>query len=217
MLKRIVSVIWVVGLFGLLFWLYTANGQALQEAISSHPVGGIWIGCALIVASQVLAPLSGFPVFALLAKSYGLPTAVIALYAAYLTSSTANFWIARQYGAPVVAKIVGEAGIERAVGWLNSRSMLYVALSRVLGYYYHDIISYAWGMTKVRFWPYFATTSTVTLLPLAAEYAVLSHIALDDARGLVVFYIAMLAISLIFVGAWFLFQRLRRTRGATPD
>jgi uncharacterized membrane protein YdjX (TVP38/TMEM64 family) len=209
MLRRIISIAWVLALFGLLFWLYTENGQSLQDAISDYPVGGLWIGFVLIVASQVLAPLSGFPVFAILAKSYGLSTAVMILYAAYVVSSTVNFWIARRYGMPIVARIIGEAGIERAIGWLNSRSILYIGLSRVLGYYYHDIISYAWGLTKVKFWPYFSTTLIVTLLPLAAEYAVLSRIELDDVRGLLVFYGAMLAISVIFVGAWLIFQRIR--------
>lgn len=212
MARRALSIVWAVGLFCLLIWLYTTNGQNLQDAISNQPAAGLWIGFALIIGSQILAPLSGFPIFAILAKSYGLGTAVVVLYASYAVSSVVNFWIARRYGVPIVAKIVGASRIEQAVGWLDHRSALYVGLSRILGYYYHDIISYAWGLTQVKFRRYFAITLFVTLLPLAAEYAVLRNISLDSIRGLAIFYLAMLGVSLAFVVGWFIFQRVREKR-----
>ena len=160
------------------------------------------------------APLTGFPVFAILAKIYGLPVAACTLYACYALSSAINFHIARRFGAPVVERILGAGSVKRALPWLDGRSTLYVSLTRILGYYYHDVISYGWGLTSVSFGRYYLTTLIATLVPLGVEYAVLSQIPLDDVRGLIYFYVAMLAVTVGFLAVWFAFTRARQQPAA---
>lgn len=197
--------------FAALLWLFTTYGSRFEQIAQENVELGVALGFALLLASQVAAPLTGFPVFAIIAKIYGLPIAACTLFACYAFSSAINFYIARRFGAPVVNRILGAGKIERALGWLDSRSVLYVSLTRILGYYYHDLFSYAWGMTTVSFARYYLTTLIATLIPLAVEYAVLSQIPLDDVRGLIYFYAAMIAVTLAFLAAWIVFIRVRRS------
>lgn len=210
MLRQLIVAAWVVITFGVLLWLFTAYGGSFEQIARDNPFLGVALGLALLLASQVAAPLTGFPIFAILAKIYGLPVAACTLYACYALSSAINFHIARAFGAPVVDRILGAGKVERALGWLDGRSILYVSLTRILGYYYHDVISYAWGLTNVGFVRYYLTTLVATLIPLAVEYAVLSRIPLDDVRGLIYFYVAMIAVTVAFLAAWVMFTRTRR-------
>lgn len=214
--RHLLSAAWIIITFAGLLWLFTAYGADFEQIAQDNIAFGVALGLALLVASQVAAPLTGFPVFAIIAKLYGLPIAAGTLYAAYVLSSAINFQIARRLGAPVVECILGPGTAKRALGWLDNRSSVYVSLTRVLGYYYHDIFSYAWGLTSVSFTRYYVTTLIATLIPVGVEYLVLSRIPLDDVRGLIYFYVAMIAVTIAFLAAWFVFMLVRRRSASTP-
>ena len=210
MLKRVLPLLWLIAGIGFLFWLYSSNASSFDTLARHNPETGPAIGFVLIVASQVVAPLTGFPIFVALAKIYGLTAACIILYLGFCTSGALNFFIARQYGAPFVGRMVGENMLHRSRVWLHEQSVLYVTLSRILGYYYHDIFSYGWGLTSISFKRYYGVTLIATLIPLIIEYIILSRISLENPRGLLIFYAAMIGIAVSFLGAWALFQLYRR-------
>jgi len=210
MRRHWISAAWAIITLTALLWLFTVYGARFDDIAQENTELGVALGLALLVASQVAAPLTGFPVFAILAKIYGLPIAAGSLYLAYALSSAINFQIARRFGAPLVDRIIGADSVKSARVWLDRRSAIYISLTRVLGYYYHDVISYGWGLTAVGFGRYYVTTLVATLIPLTVEYMVLSSIPLNDVRGLIYFYVAMIAVTLVFVVAWFLFTRTRR-------
>jgi uncharacterized membrane protein YdjX (TVP38/TMEM64 family) len=84
-----------------------------------------------------------------------------------------------------------------------------VALSRVLGYYYNDAISYIWGVTDIGFRRYYAVSVGATVIPAAIEYAIVSQISLESPRGLVLFYLSLFALSGVSLIAWFLVRRFK--------
>ena len=131
----ILRAIWLAVSLGLLFWLFNANASNFEASARDNQAAGLLLGLSLIVASHIVAPLTGFAVFISMAKIYGLPNAVAILYTAYCISSAANFFIARALGKPIVENLIGKDNVDRTVAALNGRSLLYVSLSRILGYY----------------------------------------------------------------------------------
>jgi uncharacterized membrane protein YdjX (TVP38/TMEM64 family) len=207
--RAIASVIWLAAGLALLLWLYSAGGERSADIAKIHPLLGLFAGYGLVVISQIAAPLSGFAIVVGMAKIYGLPAAMGMLYLAYLTTFAVNFILARRFGRPVVLAVLGHAKLSRFGDLTANPRALYVALSRVLGYYYNDAISYIWGVTDIGFRRYYAVSVGATVIPAAIEYAIVSQISLESPRGLVLFYLSLFALSGVSLIAWFLVRRFK--------
>jgi len=207
--RAIASVIWLAAGLALLLWLFSAGGDRSADIARTHPLLGLLAGYGLVVISQIAAPLSGFAVVVGMAKIYGLPAAMGMLYFAYLTTFAVNFLLARRFGRPLVLALLGHAKLSRFSDLTANPRPVYVALSRVLGYYYNDAISYIWGVTDIGFRRYYAVSIGATVIPAAIEYAIVSRISLESPRGLVLFYLSLFALSGVSLIAWFMFRRFR--------
>ncbi len=207
--RAIVSALWLVAGLALLLWLFSAGGERSAEIARVHPFLGLLTGYGLVVISQIAAPLSGFAVVVGMAKIYNLPAAMGMLYLAYLTSFAVNFALARRFGRPLVLSLLGAAKLSRFSDLTATPRLRYVALSRVFGYYYNDAISYIWGVTDIGFRRYYAVSLASTVVPAAIEYAIVSQISLESPKGLLLFYLALFALSGVLLIAWFLVRRFR--------
>lgn len=207
--RAIASAIWLVAGLALLLWLFSAGGERAADIARTHPLLGLLTGYGLVVISQIAAPLSGFAVVVGMAKIYGLPAAMGMLYLAYLTSFAANFALARRFGRPLVLAILGAANLSKFTDLTSKPRPLYVALSRVFGYYYNDAISYIWGVTDIGFRRYYAVSLAATVPPAAIEYAIVSRISLESPKGLLLFYLSLFALSGVLLAAWFLVRRFK--------
>ncbi len=205
--RAIGTIVWLVAGLALLLWLFSAGGQHAADIARSHPLIGLFVGFGLVAISQIAAPLSGFAVVVGMAKIYGLPAAMGMLYLAYLSTFALNFALARRYGRPLVLAVLGRTRLLKLSDMTANPRATYVILSRVLGYYYNDAISYIWGVTDVRFGRYYALSVGATVIPAVIEYAIVSRISLQSPKGLLLFYGWLFALSGLSLIAWFLVRR----------
>lgn len=203
------SVIWLAGGLSLLLWLFSQGGQQAGDIARTHPLLGLPVGCGLVVISQIVAPLSGFPIVVGMAKIYGLPSAMGMLYLSYLITFAANFSLARRFGRPLVLALIGRSRAEKLKAFAAEPDARYVGLSRVFGYYYNDAISYVWGVSNIGFRRYYLTSLAATVPPAALEYAIVSRISLESPKGLLVFYVALFALSGVLLAGWAAVRRFR--------
>jgi uncharacterized membrane protein YdjX (TVP38/TMEM64 family) len=207
--RAIASAIWLAAGLAVLLWLFTAGGERSAEIARTHPLLGLLTGYGLVAISQIAAPLSGFAVVVGMAKIYGLPAAMGALYLAYLTTFAVNFALARRFGRPLVLAMLGAGKLSKFSGLTANPRPLYVALSRMFGYYYNDAISYIWGVTDIDFRRYYAVSIASTIIPAAIEYAIVSRISLESPKGLLLFYLSLFALSGVSLIAWLLIRRFK--------
>jgi uncharacterized membrane protein YdjX (TVP38/TMEM64 family) len=207
--RATVSVIWLAAGLALLLWLFSAGGEHSAQIAKTHPLLGLFVGYGLVVISQIVAPLSGFAIVVGMAKIYGLPAAMGMLYLSYLTTFASNFFLARRFGRPLVLGIIGRTRLSKLSALTASPRPLYVILSRVLGYYYNDAISYIWGVTDIGFSRYYAVSIGATVIPAAIEYAIVSQISLESPKGLLLFYLSLFALSGVSLIGWLLVHRFR--------
>jgi uncharacterized membrane protein YdjX (TVP38/TMEM64 family) len=205
--RIMVSATWLIGGLLVLLWLFSTGGERIGDIARTHGLLGLAAGYGLVVISQIAAPLSGFAVVVGMAKIYGLPSAMAVLYLAYLTTFAVNFALARAFGQPLVLAVLGAAQLTKLRDAAMQPQLRYVAVSRILGYYYNDAISYIWGLTGIDFRRYYLTSIAATVIPASIEYWVISHIPLTDARALLIFYGALFALSGSFLGVWALYRR----------
>lgn len=209
---RIVALIWLLAAWGFIAFLFSSDALDLTTLAHEHVWGGPLLGWALFVLTQVLAPLSGFPVLVALAKLYGMVAASSIFFLAFLVSSVVNFWIARGLAADLVRSTLARSHADPILRMLDKPGNIYIAQSRILGYYAHDLISYTWGLTGVAFWRYYLLGAVAMLAPVVIECVILSQIGVDDVTGVAVFYGATVLISLALAFGWtFLGWRRART------
>jgi len=182
-----------------LFYLSTLITPAQVEAVTDRAgLSGPFLVAFFILLTQVFAPLSGTPGVFVGIKLYGYANTLILLYAVSLLSAVINFWIARVYGRGIVRRLVGDATLKDIdeLSQINERILLIT--SRVFGYYFFDIISYAVGLTKIRFKKYFLYTAVFTLIPVTAQYLLFSRLDFTGLRGMLIYFLSMAATGLIF-------------------
>jgi uncharacterized membrane protein YdjX (TVP38/TMEM64 family) len=131
-------------------------------------------------------------------KLYGYPYAMALLYGSCLLSAVLNFWIARLYGRTLVKKLVGQKSIEKIdeLSQVNERALL--ISSRILGYSFFDLISYAVGLTGIDFKKYFAYTAFLTVIPFAIQYLLFSNLDFNSLRGMLIYFVSIAAAGAFF-------------------
>lgn len=147
--------------------LYLISKQVNQEQIiklvQSTGIFGPLTYTILYSSTSIIAPLSGTPIFLagyILFKSEFL----IYSYISVVATSVINFWIARKFGRKTIIKIVGEKNIEKVDQFTKYHGVKSLIFLRIFVGHLGDFVSYAYGLTNIRFLPYIII-STLTPLP----------------------------------------------------
>lgn len=136
---------------------------------------GPW-GVVLLIFSlwitNVIAPLSGSPFLFAGFYSYGQMSVVYAFIAAVIASVT-NFWIAKIWGRKIVVKLAGESNLEKIDNLTKDYGLQTLFIFRLFLKEFHDVISYAFGLTNLKFESYFIV-STLGMIPATVIWYLIS-------------------------------------------
>src|SRR3989344_4504821 len=117
---------------------------------------GIWAPLIYIIIGaipSIVAPLSSSPIFI---SGYILFDNRVQFYAylSMLLASVINFWIARKWGRLWVRKLVGKDDLAKVDAFANDYGLLSLIFLRVFQGHISDFVSYAYGLTRMKFVPY---------------------------------------------------------------
>ncbi len=124
---------------------------------NSGPFAPLLIILSLIFTS-VIAPLGGTPFLFVGFYLYGSNVIFLWVIAAF-TSSIINFWIAKIWGRSLVEKLAGKSSIEKVDKLIASYSLQTLFIFRILLIGLHDVVSYAAGLTRMKFRDYVVVSS----------------------------------------------------------
>lgn len=142
---------------------YLIPEQSLRTAIEKAGPWGVIILIFSLWITNVIAPLSGSPFLFAGFYSYGQMSVVYAFIAAVIASIT-NFWIARIWGRNLVIKLAGEKNLDKIDDLTKDYGLQTLFVFRLFLKEFHDVISYAFGLTNIKFKSYFLT-STLGMIP----------------------------------------------------
>jgi len=158
--------------------------------------------------TYIVAPLSSGPLGFAAGVMFGLWPGLALTLIAEVIGGSANFWIARKLGRPMVERMVGGregmGRVERFYRQASSSWML--AYARLFFFSIYDFISYAAGLTRIKYRHYLLVTAVVGIVPTAISVGIGASLTGDPAN-LILVYIAMAAIS---AGTFMLYPRVRR-------
>ncbi len=118
-----------------------------------------------IVLSHVFAPLAGTPGVLLSVATFGIIRTMLYIYLGSMISAFLNFYISRKFGRKWVTRLVGKKTMNEVDQFVGASGEKVLILSRIFGFSLFELVSYAAGLTNIRFRKYFAITLIYTLIP----------------------------------------------------
>ena len=221
LVKAVAVVLILVLTYGVLSWTgalaYLLDGEALRM----HVVRLGWLGPVVVVALMstaiVLSPIPSAPIAMAAGAAYGPLWGAFYVGIGAEMGAVLAFCIARVLGREVMRKWFGD---RITVGWIGSQNalMTIVFATRLMPFLSFDLISYAAGLTPLKFWRF----AVATLLGIAPASFLLAHFgnefASADARrvGFVVLGLGAITLVPVAIKVWLDWRRARRKRLATP-
>ena len=182
----------------------------LRDYILSFGVWAPVVSALLMILQTLAAPLPGFLLAFANGLAFGAFWGGMLSFVSAALAATLSFWLARALGRPPVEALVGKAGLEQADRWFARWGTYTVLIARLVPIISFDIISYAAGLTPMRFRNFLGAT-LVGMAPATFLYAYLGEQAPQYVQVLLV------AFGIVIVGAVILavFRRWQRRTAAS--
>ena len=152
---------------GLICYLAVQSiGLELIQALvtSAGPLAPI-VYVLLKAVTLVITPLTGSPLRLVAGVLFGFWEGVALSVLAGVLGGSINFWIARRFGRGVVARLLGARSLSRVEPMLDKLgNWKALALARIFVAPVWDVLSYAVGLTRLRYRTYLIVASIGELI-----------------------------------------------------
>ncbi len=159
---------------------------------------GYLIIISYTIFSHVLAPVAGSPGVIMGVSLYGMKIGLALLYIASLISCTINFHIARKYGRTLVLRLIGKKAMKEVDEFTTVEGVKFFTISRLFGFAFFDLISYAGGLTNITFRYFFAITAVCGLLVNSLSYIIFQDIDLRSEQGSTIWLSSIFVAAMLF-------------------
>ena len=166
--KKILFGLFIITLILLILYLIQRQFPQLNPAqikafIRSFGILGPIVLVVLITATIIISPLASLPFWFASLALFGFWLTCFFIIISNSIGSAINFLIAQRFGRPVVAKLVGKKGIEKIDGVTEIIGLKMLFIARLFGGASADYVSYAAGLTAMKFRPYFMISIFVAI------------------------------------------------------
>jgi len=180
--------------------------ETIRSVMKEAGPWGVIILIFFLWITNVIAPLSGSPFLFAGFYLYGQMSVLYAFIAAVIASIT-NFWIARIWGRKVVEKLAGQNSLKKIDTLTKNYGLQTLFVFRLFLKEFHDVISYAFGLTNLKFFHYFVV-STLGMIPTTLIWYLISF-KIHDA---VVFTAISWLIAYISLTVYILWVKFRKQK-----
>jgi uncharacterized membrane protein YdjX (TVP38/TMEM64 family) len=186
---RLVLLALAVAVFGLSYFLFEGIRSETSRAIGMLGRGdiaglrdyivsfGFWapvVSCFLMVLQALVAPVPSFLITFANGLAFGVFWGWMLSVFGHVLAASVCFGISRALGRVPVEVLVGKAGLESADRWFARWGVYAVFAGRLLPGVAFDAISYAAGLTSMRFRNFLAAT-TLGIVPQTFLYSYLGR------------------------------------------
>jgi uncharacterized membrane protein YdjX (TVP38/TMEM64 family) len=180
--------------------LNEANVEAFRDYLVSFGPYAVLVSAVLMILSNIVAPLPGFVITFTNGLLFGWIGGAALSWGSAMLGAMLCFYLARFLGRPFTEKLVSRAGLEWADRFFIRYGKQAVLIARLLPFVSFDVVSYAAGLTSMRFWTFFWATG-IGQLPATLLYSYLGKTATGMVKILFILFVIVLV--LIVLGAIF--------------
>lgn len=186
--------------------LYRGDIAGLRDYILSFGVWAPVVSALLMTFQALVAPLPAFVLTFANGLAFGGFWGGLLSLSSAAVAAAISFWLARALGRGPVEALMGKVGLESADRWFERWGAYAVLVARLIPILSFDVISFAAGLTRIRFLRFFAAT-VVGAAPATFVYSFLGERAPMSVRVLLV------AFGVVIAGAVVATVVRRRRRG----
>lgn len=171
---RLVLLLIVAAIFGLLYLLSAGFRSEVNQALGLLGRGdiaglrdyilsfGMWApiaSCFLMILQALVAPVPSFLITFANGLAFGVFWGWMLSLFGHVLAAAVCFWISRTLGRVPVEVLVGKTGLQSADRWFARWGMYAVFVGRLIPGVAFDVISYAAGLTRMRFRSFLIATA----------------------------------------------------------
>jgi uncharacterized membrane protein YdjX (TVP38/TMEM64 family) len=194
--------------------LWEGEPEALQVWLLGFGAWAPIISGLLQFVTSIFPPGPSFILGIVNAMLYGALLGGLLTFVTALLAAAACFGIARVVGRPGIVRLVSEERLARVDDFMERRGVLAVFLGRLVPFFNPDLVSYAAGVTGIRWFPFLVAVAAGAL-PSTIFYSIVGAAAIET-TGWVIGLVAVATIVPLVLLALF-GQRIWKGRPRGED
>lgn len=180
-----------------LFTLFSFNNvEIIIGYIRSYGAYAVVISFFLMIFQSIAAPLPAFLITFANATVFGWWQGAILSWTSAMAGAAICFFIARLLGREVVEKLINKLALQQIDQFFLDFGKHTILISRLLPFVSFDLISYAAGLTSIRFWSFMIATG-IGQLPATIIYYYVGGMLTGGVATLVTALLFLFAFSII--------------------
>lgn len=192
----------------------TVDPTPVKEYIRSFGALAAGVSFLLMIIQSIAAPLPAFLITFANAAVFGWVWGAILSWSSAMAGAAICFGIAKLYGRTVVTKLTGKTTLKAVDDFFEKFGGKAIIIARLLPFVPFDPISYAAGLTAMRFWPFILATG-LGQLPATIVYSYAGDMLSGGAKTFVYgLFILFAAFALTMLLRSIFAERLNRKREA---
>ena len=199
------------------FAMYASGDFAVvKDFVESYGPYAMAVSAILMIFQSLMAPLPAFLITFANANLFGWWQGAILSWSSAMAGAALCFWLAKLLGRDVVEKITTKTGLEQIDVFFEKYGKQSVLIARLLPFMSFDVVSYAAGLTSMKFWPFFIATG-IGQLPAAIVYSYVGGMLTGGAQLLVTGLLILFALSVLIVMLRQIFNARQKAKSASKE
>ena len=166
------------------------------EYLRSYGNLAIVVSFTLMVLQSIAAPIPAFLITLSNAAIFGWWQGAILSWSSAMAGAALCFFIARVLGRDAVEKLTSKGAMESVDVFFEKYGNRTIVVCRLLPFVSFDFVSYAAGLTNMRFWSFFIATG-IGQLPATIVYSYVGGTLTGGAQKLFVGLLTLFALSIL--------------------
>lgn len=156
--------------------LGSLNLESVIELIRGYGAYAAVVSFFLMILQSILSPIPALLITLSNAAIFGWWKGALLSFWSSMVGAALCFYIARTLGRDVVEKITTKTGLAKVDEFFERYGKNSILICRLLPFVSFDIVSYAAGLTPIKFWDFFIATG-LGQLPATIVYSYLGNLA----------------------------------------
>ncbi|MBQ6774711.1 MAG: TVP38/TMEM64 family protein [Synergistaceae bacterium] len=172
--------------------------KSMRDFIANYGTYAALISFFLMIFQSVAAPLPAFIITLANANLFGWVKGAVLSWSSAMAGAALCFYIARILGQDTAERLTSKAGLESINTFFERYGTHSILIARLLPFISFDLVSYAAGLTSMRFWPFFIATG-LGQLPATIVYSYVGGMLTGGAKLLMTGLLILFALSALVV------------------
>lgn len=176
--------------------LLEADPQDLIGYIRSYGKYAAVISFMLMILQSIISPIPAFFITLSNAVIFGWVKGAVLSWSSAMAGAALCFYIARILGRDVVEKITSKTALKNIDDFFQKYDKYVILVARLLPFISFDLVSYAAGLTSMKFIPFFIATG-IGQLPATIVYSYVGGTLSGGPKALMSGLLILFSLSII--------------------